>query len=106
LVLDERERKNPGVKDLACEIGPHRVLLSEQDVTDLDEWFLGDPSGREQLHEPLKRALETGGDLIVRDDHVRSVLLAVLDQIDDGGLIVTPGLRRLHEIARLPIIAD
>jgi hypothetical protein len=40
----------------------------------------------------------------VRDNDARVVLLAILDRMDVGGLIQTDRPRKLHEVARLPII--
>ena len=82
------------------------MLLSRQDVTDLDGWFWGDPLGRDQLGQPLKRAINSGGDVVVRENHVRISLLRILDLMDSGGLVYTAGMRRLQEVAHHPIIGS
>ncbi len=94
------------MKPLVFVLGPHRVRLSSQDVRDLNGWFRGEESiaGREQLREPLRRAIKKGEDVVVRDDDGRAVLLAILDRMDEAGQVQTDGLRKLHEVARLPII--
>jgi hypothetical protein len=94
------------VRLLVFVLGPQRVRLSSQDVRDLNGWFREEVAlaGREHLRQPLRRAIKTGEDVIVRDNDARVVLLAILDRMDVGGLIQTDGLRKLHEAARLPIV--
>jgi hypothetical protein len=49
-------------------------------------------------------AASPGASVIVRDDDGRKMLLEILDRMDKAGPIKTDGLRKLHEVARLPII--
>jgi hypothetical protein len=94
------------VGGLAFALGPHRVVLSRQDVSDLDGWFWSDRLGRQRLGGPLKHAIESGADLIVDEDQVRITLLEILDAMDGGGFVYTPGMRRLHDVARRPMIRE
>jgi hypothetical protein len=50
-------------------------------------------------------AASPGASVIVRDDDGRKMFLEILDRMDKAGPIKTDGLRKLHEVARLPIIS-
>ena len=93
------------MRELTFVLGPNQVPLSSQDVAKLNAWFWGESSiaGRQQLREPLTAAIKTGDDVVVRDNDGREVLLAILDRMNEACEITTDGLRKLHEVARLPI---
>ena len=92
--------------DVVFVFGSERVSLSHEEAKTLyDDWIRWDAAvgARLSLRGPLRYAVDDGGDVVVPDNAMREVLLEILDVMDKADAITTDALRRLHEVARLPI---
>lgn len=85
-------------------LGPRRVQLNAEDVTDLHGWFKTEssPAGA-HLRSEMSRSIRTREAVVVTEDDL-PVLKDVLEIIAIGEGLRTSGLRDLLEAAREPIL--